>query len=486
MRDLSVKDKKQIISRLAKAYQETTLSPEAALRIGQQLKTRIVTKHVSHRLTDMRYAWLFAGALIILAGIVVIWMWIQRDLNVPGPSSVAVTGVEGVVTTGDGEQLRTDTPIANGETLRTRQNSQVVLELGAHQVTVAQQSGIILENTDRSHLRFRVTRGKSIFKVAKLHRNETLQVVSGDVTVHVVGTQFSVEKIDACVSVAVFEGRVRTEIGGVDTFVSAGQSNRYCPSLKNADTTEEKRVSVLEKNATMIPQTPAETTVPSEPEQPPLVSKETEFEEGQQSSGARREKSAQNAASLAFDDAMVETDIPIPVHGHGVGSDSEEVLLFDNAHRALTKGVLPAASKMFQEYLASYPSGIFSEDAAFRLVRIAFRQRNSSGVMDWSERFLARFGNAASHRSAEVRILRARFLIRQQRYGAALRVLQPLTNTLNRRTPIHRHQIAALRFTAACGARHEPLCSDLAKRYLQNWPNGAFAAHARQFSTVPE
>ena len=169
-------------------------------------------------------------------------------------------------------------------------------------------------------------------------------------------------------------------------------------------------------------------------------------------------------------------------HGRNVDIGSDEVLLFDNAHRALTNGMLSAASKMFEEYLSVYPKGQFAEDALFRRVRIAFRQKDAVGVLYWSDRFLQSFQKAQRHRIVEVRILRARTLIRQSRYDSALDVLAPLRRSLPSESSRHRHQITALQFTATCLNGQQIECQTWVSRYLNTWPNGAFAQQAREYT----
>ncbi|MBN2715985.1 MAG: FecR domain-containing protein [Deltaproteobacteria bacterium] len=458
MSDLNVAGKKQIIRQLASTYRSTELAPDTARRIELAIDHRINKFPTSRSIPIWARA---IAAAAVLVGIAVTFGILSSQGAMPGPVAVA-SRVEGTVTVGEGARLRKDATLTSGESLHTKANSQLEVMLGRHRLALEENSDLSLVALKQEQLQLEVIRGKATFSVSKLKRNETLEVFAADVTVHVVGTQFAVANNGTCVEVAVSEGKVKTVRGKMIDYVAAGQKRAYCADTKDKAPREAESSGLVAVHGDKVGGVGTKTigsdnAQPSAPDVPNPVRQRHTLK----------------------DDST--SDVPVPTISHGAGQLSEDVLLFDNAHKALTKGALSTAAQLFEEYLESYPAGGFTEDAAFRLVRIAFRQQDDGAVMRYSENFMHRYGDAAGHRTAEVRILRARSLIRMRRLQSALDVLAPLGNTISNQTPRHQHQITALQFTAACEAGMAALCQEWVNAYLTAWPTGSFAQSAKKY-----
>jgi TolA-binding protein len=468
MGELTVKEKKQIVQQLADSYRHTTLSPECARRIARGVEARLSATPKPFMRASFRWGMGVAATLGVLTLLFVFWpAESEEEVN-----RATVAHLEGEVFLDEKTSVTSDSVFREGQVLQTRSDSHLSIRVGTHRIAMASRSRLKLERLQSRQFRFFLSYGKSTFAVSKLKRDEALEVVSGEVTVHVVGTRFSVEKQEntRCVRVAVDEGRVRTTFRDSARFIGAGESHTFCIPKSNGAGASSVPFEKEGKSgwAAKLPEAQAGNVVSDE------VASDMDLMASEQISTEED--------SGTGEPVLERRGIGEKILGRNVDIGSDEVLLFDNAHRALTNGMLSAASKMFEEYLSVYPKGQFAEDALFRRVRIAFRQKDAVGVLYWSDRFLQSFQKAQRHRIVEVRILRARTLIRQSRYDSALDVLAPLRSSLPSESSRHRHQITALQFTAACLNDQQIECQTWVSRYLNTWPNGAFAPQAREFA----
>jgi len=94
------------------------------------------------------------------------------------------------------------------------------------------QIDLVEERSDR--VRLSLARGRARFQVTPQPKRAFL-VRAGDVTVMVVGTVFTVERVADRVGVAVQRGTVRVEWGSGSALVTAGQNGWYPPLVTAAD-----------------------------------------------------------------------------------------------------------------------------------------------------------------------------------------------------------------------------------------------------------
>ncbi len=108
--------------------------------------------------------------------------------------------------------------------------SDLTLADGTRCTPLDEQSRVTLVREDASVVLLRVERGTVRFAVAKQH-GRRFEVEAGDVTVHVVGTVFDVERVGATARVAVSEGRVEVTTASVEAPapVAAGESWSAAP-----------------------------------------------------------------------------------------------------------------------------------------------------------------------------------------------------------------------------------------------------------------
>ena len=475
MNNLSVADKKRIIEKLARTYNRSTLTTVGFHRLEAGLEERL------HNGRQQIKVPMWGRIALAVAVLLAVTVGIGIFVNAPKTTAVTaiVASVTGHVTTDNGKILTTWGRLAQGESLTTDASGGLTVALGEHQLEMQENSKLSLEQLTNDALQFRVKRGKTRFSIAKLKRRESLQVRAGDVIVHVVGTRFTVANDGQCVTVAVTEGKVKTVRGKQSDFIAAGGTKQYCDSARHSASDGEDNAISRSKNHGINAESPKRSAPPVSyaPDQSGSVPQTITAPTGNDDAGALPGK----APLKAHQDTEMSAEAPRPVMTNRSTGNSEEVLLFDNAHKALTMGALSTAAALFQEYLDTYPRGVFSEDAAFRLVRIAFRQSDSIGVLEWSDDFMSDYPKAPRHRMAEVRILRARILIQGDQYRGALDTLAPLCSAYTKQTPRHQHQITALQFTAACDAGVTATCTQWTNRYLTTWPDGPFAASAKSF-----
>ena len=100
--------------------------------------------------------------------------------------------------------------------------------VGPHRVEVASGGSVRFASVDPGAAEFRVEHGSAVFDVEKLAPGESFRVRTDQVLVEVVGTRFEVGADGDCSSVSVTEGRVRvTQPNGV-SYLTVGESGRYC------------------------------------------------------------------------------------------------------------------------------------------------------------------------------------------------------------------------------------------------------------------
>ncbi|MBN2342816.1 MAG: FecR domain-containing protein [Deltaproteobacteria bacterium] len=462
LKPLRIEQKKAVISRLGDVYLSTNLSREQASRIRAGVAERLFEDAEAPRGFSWGWVAVPLGAIII-----VLTVW-DIFFNNQSNNAIALLDVSsGTVQLVDsqGNLLGNRDFLHAGAEVHTREDSRAELVVNDHRVTVTAASGLRLARLENSQLVFEVTAGESQFDIKKLREGHRLQVLAGDVSVEVVGTRFAVRKDEDCVNVTVTEGRVKTVHQRHIRFVAAGEGARFCDNTEAVRTGQVpgapklKSASGITDNSLKSPEISDEqvgrlSVLPSDPDADGIGERN------------RHRVFAENSTGAAADTSQRVLD-------------SDEELLFENAHKALTKGALAPAEELFQRYMVEYSGGMFAEDARFRLVRIAFRQKDLNGVLQRSEAFMAAHG-ASGHRMTEVRILRAQALISLGRAGEAMGVLSALIGNLQRYSARYQHQITALQFTAACAAGDRQQCTHWSTLYAQQYPEGAFIKDARK------
>jgi TolA-binding protein len=291
-------------------------------------------------------------------------------------------------------------------------------------------------------LDFELRQGKIGLSVAKLPLGGRLQVISGETIIRVVGTAFSVEREDDCVTVAVTEGIVEVRNDSVMDMLNAGEERTLCNSLDET-----------------LPQ-PTAAPMPTETPPSPVISDSATDEAP---SRHRQKATRPNFTALSGDTA----------------SPTPEEALFMEAQSVLNRGDAADADEVFEQYLQVYPSGVFSEDALFHLTKTAYRRGAYDEVCARGERFLDRYDRASLPRQAQVRILCAKVQISKQHAPTkAWETISPLENEVDELSPQLQKQMISLLLKSACGANRPEACRRWAREYHDRYPNGALAEMA--------
>src|SRR5258707_4702285 len=181
------------------------------------------------------------AATVLLAALASAWAVHQAFFRVPAGSRAAVQSVSGGlqrIAADTAVRLSPGAEIGEAELVRTAGASRAVLRLG---------DGSLVEMSERAELSVRargrdttihLTRGRIIVQAAK-RRSGHLRVASGDCTVSVTGTVFSVNNGIKGSRVSVFEGSVRVAGMGDEQVLAPGDQWATSAAMESVPLREE-------------------------------------------------------------------------------------------------------------------------------------------------------------------------------------------------------------------------------------------------------
>jgi hypothetical protein len=362
----------------------------------------------------------------------------------------------------EGESTRILAPevhVPEGQRLRTSGSSTLETQVGAHHVAVSPESSLLLESLQPQDLVFRLERGGATWSVSPLAPGGHLRVLAGDVWVEVVGTVFTVERHGSCSSVSVQSGRVVISHKGTVGEMQAGESRRFCPLASTAPAAEPTQTAAGGTQG----RTPREAEKKEQPARPVRI------REAAPSAPARR------LASLGGGPTTSVATAPA-----GPEDLSEEERLFRDAARAGSDAWTRA--RRLQDYLERFPEGTFAEDALFQLIRLSYVEGNPAQVIRLGDQFLRRHQHG--RRAHEVQLLYVQSSIESSLPpGQSLPVLESLLPHLGALPPREREQATYLAILTYCSSHRTQLCAQWSERYLEEFPNGAYASEVRRNHT---
>ena len=189
----------------------------AGRRVDPGLSDRDVERLVAgaRRQRERRRATTFRAVLAVgaAAGVVIAGALIVHRAWFPRRQEVAAVPASG-------------TPPVAERTLR--------LSDGSTAVPLDAETKLVLVEERPDHVGLSLERGRGAFEVTPRPKR-TFTVRAGDVTVTVVGTAFTVDRVADRVGVAVQRGTVRVDWGTGSTLVRAGQSGWYPPLFTSGD-----------------------------------------------------------------------------------------------------------------------------------------------------------------------------------------------------------------------------------------------------------
>lgn len=150
----------------------------------------------------------------------------QRDAAWPSPptfEAAEVAEVEVEVATVDGVARG----VAAGDLLSATGSAARVTAFGRHTMTLSVGAVVLVRSWDERLVELELLDGEVTSEVTRAHEAERFVVASGDVTVAVLGTVFSVARGDGTTTVAVTRGRVAVEGPAGASEVAAGESEVF-------------------------------------------------------------------------------------------------------------------------------------------------------------------------------------------------------------------------------------------------------------------
>lgn len=459
MTKMSKTREKKAIAELKQAFDDVSLQPSAIRRMQAGFWDRVSRDEEERR---RRQVFVLGGAT---AFVIACFVTLGLLFNVGRPEEaiqssappvssdkyvVVVSALEGGATVRENQTSKPvvlETVIEEGGRLVTGKKSRkgrVDLAVGPHHVRVDSGAEVSFQKLEKNRLGFELHKGKIDLSVSKLPTGGSLQVVSGDITIRVVGTRFSVEKSDACVAVEVTKGIVEVRHADEREMLYANDEKTIC---------EPKALEPSE-----VDTRPSDSNGPSIPNEEQMRGSKRHFEET--ISMPRRNRKQPN----------LDTTSPTP-----------EEALFMSAKAHLHRGDMDNANTDFERYIEDYPTGIFAEDARFHLTKIAYRFGDYDDVLVHGERFIEDYQQASLPRLAQVRILCGEVWISKK--GApekAWRLVSPLIDDMDRLSPQLEKQLVSLLLQSACRANLKASCSKWAAKYLDQYPDGALSEMAEE------
>lgn len=448
------------IAELKRAFDDVSLQPNTIRRMQVGFWDR-VSRDEGKRQRRRVLAWagltVFAAVCFVTIGLPLTVGWqdnggktVLPDTHVSPDKYIAVVStLEGGATVREhrtNKPVTLKTTIEEGERIITgkKRKDKMELAVGPHRVWIDSGTEISFQKLEKHRLGFDLHEGKIDLHVSKLPIGGSLQVVSGDVTVRVMGTQFSVEKRRECIAVAVSEGIVEVRHADNRHMLHANDEKRICKTNALEPSEEDNR-----------PTSSIDRLVSVKEQQ---IRKKKHLEETMSMPRQNRKQPESDATS------------PTP-----------EEALFMSAKAHLHRGEMNNANAEFERYLESYPRGIFAEDAHFHLIKTAYRIADYDFVLTYGERFIDNYQHVSLPRLAQVRILCGEIWISKKRApGKAWRLISPLIDDMDQLSPQLEKQLVSLLLQSACRSNMKASCSKWADTYLDRYPDGALSEMAEE------
>lgn len=149
-----------------------------------------------------------------------------------------------------------DVVIADGDTLEGGSMGKTYRAFGRHTIILEPGSVVRATSWEDNRMALAVLQGVAAFEVNRATLEESFQVWSGDVQVHVKGTVFAVErKLSGATRVTVDHGRVVvSRVGNDDVPVQAGERVTFPPTVGGPDEPELPDLGLPTTNPTKIAQ----------------------------------------------------------------------------------------------------------------------------------------------------------------------------------------------------------------------------------------
>ncbi len=428
------------VAALKAAYERTSL-PDAAKR---RISRAVFAKRSSATRRPR------AAFAIGLAAALVVAVVVCLRAGTTAPTSTTGARYAAVVRSATGDVRVTSTPGAAAvraaadmrldafSVIETGAGAAASLDLGPHRISVREGSRLELRDLERGAVDLEIERGGARFAVAHLARDERFAVAAGGLTVEVVGTRFEVSFDRGCPAVSVEEGRVRAAFGDGISFVTAGESRRFC---------EADEIGAALRAPVLTEKVPRSTA-------PKMSTGST----------------ASTVSTTSTDPAAAQPPVPLPI--------SEEERLYRDALDSRARGDLTLASTQMAGYVARYPDGTFAEEALFSLVRLGYRRHAVDEVLARGADYLGRYPSRSA-KTDEVRILLADGLQRRGAACDALEALSPVDGDIDSVARPYREQALALCVAAASGCGRTSEARRCAAEYVARYPDGDHVGEAK-------
>lgn len=204
-------------ARVRRSLEDVTLAPSSWVRIRQGVDA------ASARRGAWLRAWAPAAAVVAAVAVAVsVWPAPPAQDDEPRPGARALAQVDGGWPSAPRFEVEPLAPsaavvdgvartVAEGDLLAAGESAMRVTAFGRHAVTIAGGAVALVRAWDPRHVELEVLAGEVTSEVKRAHEDERFAVVSGDVTVRVLGTVFSVAREDGATAVEVARGRVAVD-----------------------------------------------------------------------------------------------------------------------------------------------------------------------------------------------------------------------------------------------------------------------------------
>ncbi|MCP4678479.1 MAG: FecR domain-containing protein [Deltaproteobacteria bacterium] len=450
--------------RLKDAYDNTEIPPDVSERIWSRIKEQ---EYIAQS-PLARPALAFAALACCVAALLVLFRFYTIEPEESNTKETPNQLVARVVEMSDGAQIVKDRKhqpaeegmYLEGESKIRTTTSNAVVEIGQHRVNVKKHSVFNIVDVSKKKMKFSLVSGTVEFRVAKLPKGSGFTVQSGNLTVSVVGTAFSVSRNNRCGTVDVQEGRVKVEFEEQTVFVSAGEKGEFCDKA-SPDKTQPAAQS----------QPPRNVEDNTEPSVAPRPTRNRAIESAPKSRKAKRPVTVDKAVDTKVEEPEAkDTDTLL----------TEEEQLIKSAQELIAKNDRRKSLEVFKEYIVKYPGGLFAEEALFNIVRQSYWLKRMKDVVKYSEIFLSTHSRPG-YRSTEIRIIRAQGLLElKEPPRDALNALEPAMNRPGSLPKSYRGQAMYLYALAAHRAGQKEKCTVWARKYLASFPNGRYANEVKK------
>jgi hypothetical protein len=226
---------------------ETIDTPRFAPPIKDEIREllwRAALSQSGDQRRSTRWTMVAAAAALILIGFSLVFVFFSRDQQEkkPLPSSPVIS--LRITRPGDQNKETIDHPMYLP--IQSPMEGETTIELGEDRITVEKSSRIRFLNATRSSTELELEKGKAIFIVQARKAKNQFKVSSNGYLVRVVGTRFTVEKLNEDgIEVTVAEGIVAVrDLDGTVKRVVAGEHLKFSPSRvlpKKSNTTPLER-----------------------------------------------------------------------------------------------------------------------------------------------------------------------------------------------------------------------------------------------------